>query len=91
MYLIAAISAVSIGSLRLRSGCAQGQDGSLSGNITDLTAASIPEAKVKTNRGQTNMVREALTFTQRNIPVTINSTVHTGIVLPVGRPRGRWK
>lgn len=85
--------------------------GSLVGNVTDPSSASVPEAKVRITHTQTNQVRETQTnsdgiytfptitpgtydleisrdgfqaFTQRIIPVTINTTVRIDASLAVG-------
>ena len=91
--------------------CAQALYGSLVGNVTDPTTASVPEANVKITQLETNQVRETQTntdgsytfpailpgtyeieiaregfqtFTQRNLRVTINSTVRLDASLVVG-------
>jgi hypothetical protein len=89
----------------------QGLYGSLVGNVTDPTTASVPGAKIKITHVETNQVRETQTntdgsysfptippgtyeieisregfqtFTQRTIPVTINTTVRVDASLVVG-------
>ena len=90
---------------------AQGLYGSLLGNVTDPTTASVPGAKVKITHVQTDRVRETQsntdgsytfptippgtyeleispegfqTFTQRNIPATINTSVRVDASLAIG-------
>jgi len=107
----AAIVAAFIVTMLVPSIHAQGLYGSLVGNITDPSPASIPGAKVKITHVETNQIRETLTtadgtymfptippgtyeievsrpgfqtFTRKEIPVTINTTVRVDATLQVG-------
>ena len=63
IYLFAAALAFLIGLFDMQPVRAQGLYGSLVGNITDPSDASIPGARVKITHVETNLVRETLTNT----------------------------